>query len=211
MSSILNVAKNCISILKGKIGDLDDSIVQNNPEHILNEAIKEASANLADYNDKIAKFKTQQRDNEAKIQGYYKKLDQIQKGIGEAQRDGAVESVKKGLVLYKEKEKELEDLLAIEKEIDSGIKELEQFILDAKREVQTLENEKTKLLVQLENAKTKEQIMNMKSSIKNNNVKTYNSKFNQVREQINKKVEHVKSLESLEKTTVEKDKYFDGI
>lgn len=211
MKALINIIKTIISIFKGKVKEMDDAIVQTNPSYVLDEAIEEANNIVEDYNRKLVEFKTQQEDNNNKIKECEAKLSEIQNGIKRASKDGDVESVKFGNSLYKDKERELVSLYELKEQIDLGIVEFEGFVREAIKEVDRLDMEKKKLLVQLENAKIKEGIMNIRSSIKTGKPNTYNTKFNQVKEQINKKVQQVNALESLNKGSSSKNKYFDKI
>lgn len=210
--SLGNFLKNATAVVKGMLGDASDKIAQDNPEYVLNEAILKAKDNIAETEEKVANLITIQRKTETEENELKNKLCKIQSRIGMAQRDGEKEAVVELTTYYKETEKELEDLLNTKKEIDDGVNELKEFILNSEKEIKKLEREKNKLLVQLQTAKTKEEIMNIKSSFKNDT--SYQSEFNRVREQINKKVEHVKSKEELNKyksNSNSNSKYFDGI
>lgn len=210
--SLGNFLKNATAVVKGMLGDASDKIAQDNPEYILNEAILKAKDNIAETEEKVANLITIQRKTETEENELKNKLCKIQSRIGMAQRDGEKEAVVELTTYYKETEKELEDLLNTKKEIDDGVNELKEFILNSEKEIKKLEREKNKLLVQLQTAKTKEEIMNIKSSFKKDT--SYQSEFNRVKEQINKKVEHVKSKEELNKyksNSNSNSKYFDGI
>lgn len=210
--SLGNFLKNATAVVKGMLGDASDKIAQDNPEYVLNEAILKAKDNIAETEEKVANLITIQRNTSEEEKELKNKLGKIQTRIGMAQRDGAKEAVAELTTYYKETEKELEDLLSTKKEIDEGVNELKQFILNSEKEIKKLEREKNKLLVQLQTAKTKEEIMSIKSSFKNDT--SYQSEFNRVREQINKKVEYVKSKEELNKyksNSNSNSKYFDGI
>lgn len=211
MKALINIIKTLMGIFKGKVRELDESIIQNNPSYMLDEAIEEANSIVEEYNRKLVEFKTQQGDINNRIKDCEVALSKIQKGIREASKDGDVESVKLGNTLYKDKEKELVSLHELKEQIDLGVVEFEGYVREAVKEVDRLDIEKQKLLVQLENAKIKEGIMNLRSSIKTGKPNTYNTKFNQVKEQINKKVQQVNTLESLNKGTSSKNKYFDKI
>lgn len=193
--SLGNFLKNATAVVKGMLGDASDQIAQDNPEYVLNEAILKAKDNIAETEEKVANLITIQRKTEQETEQMKEKLCKIQSRIGMAQRDGEKEAVIELTSYYKETEKELEDLLNTKKEIDDGVKELKEFILNSEKEIKKLEREKNKLLVQLQTAKTKEEIMNIKSSFKKDT--SYQSEFNRVKEQINKKVENVKSKEEL--------------
>lgn len=210
--SLGSFIKNATAVVKGIIGDTSDKIAQDNPEYVLNEAILKAKDNIAETEEKVANLITIQRKTEQETEQMKEKLCKIQSRIGMAQRDGEKEAVIELTSYYKETEKELEDLLNTKKEIDDGVKELKEFILNSEKEIKKLEREKNKLLVQLQTAKTKEEIMNIKSSFKKDT--SYQSEFNRVKEQINKKVENVKSKEELNRYKTNsnpKSKYFDGI
>lgn len=210
--SLGNFLKNATAVVKGILGDASDQIAQDNPEYVLNEAILKAKDNIAETEEKVANLITIQRKTETEENELKNKLCKIQSRIGMAQRDGEKEAVVELTTYYKETEKELEDLLNTKKEIDEGVSELKEFIFNSEKEIKKLEREKNKLLVQLQTAKTKEEIMNIKSSFKKDT--SYQSEFNRVKEQINKKVEHVKSREELDKyktTSNSKSKYFDGL
>lgn len=210
--SLGNFLKNATAVVKGMLGDASDQIAQDNPEYVLNEAILKAKDNIAETEEKVANLITIQRNTSDEEKELKNKLGKIQTRIGMAQRDGAKEAVAELTAYYKETEKELEDLLSTKKEIDEGVNELKQFILNSEKEIKKLEREKNKLLVQLQTAKTKEEIMNIKSSFKKDT--SYQSEFNRVKEQINKKVEHVKSKEELNKYKTNSNnnsKYFEGL
>lgn len=210
--SLGNFLKNATAVVKGILGDASDQIAQDNPEYVLNEAILKAKDNIAETEEKVANLITIQRKTEQETEQMKEKLCKIQSRIGMAQRDGEKEAVIELTSYYKETEKELEDLLNTKKEIDDGVKELKEFILNSEKEIKKLEREKNKLLVQLQTAKTKEEIMNIKSSFKKDT--SYQSEFNRVKEQINKKVENVKSKEELNKYKTNPNnnsKYFEGL
>lgn len=212
--SITHFLKNLATIAKGKLSDQDDKNIQNNPEYILNEAILKAKDNIAETEEKVANLLTIQRkadEDEEEIE-IRNKLKKIQLNIGMAQRDGAKEAVIELTNYYKETEKELEEIINNKKKIDQEIKELKEFVFNSKKEIKKLEREKNKILVQLQTAKTREEILNIKSSFKIDN--SYQSEFNRVREQINKKIENVKSKEELNKyqsSSNGNSKYWDGI
>lgn len=210
--SLGNFLKNATAVVKGILGDASDQIAQDNPEYVLNEAILKAKDNIAETEEKVANLITIQRKTETEENKLKNKLCKIQSRIGMAQRDGEKEAVVELTTYYKETEKELEDLLNTKKEIDDGVSELKEFILNSEKEIKKLEREKNKLLVQLQTAKTKEEIINIKSSFKKDT--SYQSEFNRVKEQINKKVEHVKSKEELNKYKTNSNnnsKYFEGL
>lgn len=210
--SLGNLLKNAKAVVKGMLGDASDKIAQDNPEYVLNEAIAKATDNIKETEEKVSNLLTFQRETEKEKIGLEEKLKIIQNNIKRATIDGAKEAIIELNALYKKTEEELAELLKYKKEMDDSIEELKQFILNSEKEIKKLEREKNKLLVQLQTAKTKEEIMNIKSSIRKDT--SYQSEFNRVKEQINKKVEHVKSKEELNKYKTNSNnnsKYFEGL
>lgn len=210
--SLENLLKNATAVVKGMLGDASDKIAQDNPEYVLNEAIIKATNNIKETEEKVNNLLTFQRETEKEKTELEEKLKIIQNNIKRAAKDGVKEAIIELNALYKKTEEELAELLKDKKEMDDGIEELKQFILNSEDEIKKLEREKKMLLVQLQRAKTKEEIMNIKSSFKKDT--SYQSEFNRVKEQINKKIENVKSREELNKYKTNSNnnsKYFEGL
>lgn len=210
--SLGNFLKNATAVVKGMLGDASDQIAQDNPEYVLNEAIIKATNNIKETEEKVNNLLTFQRETEKEKAELEEKLKIIQNNIKLATKDGAKKEIIELNAFYKKTEEELSELLKDKKEMDDGIEELKQFILNSEDEIKKLEREKKMLLVQLQRAKTKEEIMNIKSSIRKDD--SYQSEFNRVRDQINKKIENIKSREELNKYKTNSNnnsKYFEGL
>lgn len=210
--SLGNFLKNATAVVKGILGDASDQIAQDNPEYVLNEAILKAKDNIDETEEKVNNLLTFQRETEKEKAELEEKLKIIQNNIKLATKDGAKKEIIELNAFYKKTEEELSELLKDKKEMDDGIEELKQFILNSEDEIKKLEREKKMLLVQLQRAKTKEEIMNIKSSIRKDD--SYQSEFNRVRDQINKKIENIKSREELNKYKTNSNnnsKYFEGL
>lgn len=210
MEFIISIINNYLNIFKNKLSNKNDELMQNNAEYILDEAISEYTKSIEEYTSKISTLKTLQNNAEIKINEFQTKLSNIQNGIKKAQKDNDIDSINEGNILYKQIEKVLEAMLIDKEQIDLGISDLEKFLSNSIQEIDKLKIEKVKLLIQLQNAETKELIINMKDDLHHTSNNNYNEKFDKIKEQINKRVDNINNKEQLI-NSIKYNKYFNNI
>ena len=196
------------SLVKGKVEEANQSIIEKNPEIILDEAIIEQKKQYRENEMKIAEMQGQFLEHQKETEKLKQSLIKIQQGISMAQRANDMEAVSEGTLLFKQRESELAERIEVEKEISAAIKEITEFMIEQKQKINKLETEKISLLARLNSANVKEGIMDLKSSV------TFNksNSFASAREAINKKINRVNGRESINKATNQtSSKYFKGL
>ena len=196
------------SLVKGKVEETNQNIIEKNPEIILDEAIAEQKEQYLQNEMKIAEMQGQFTEHQKGTEKLKQSLIKIQQGISMAQRANDMEAVSEGTLLFKQRENELAERIEVEKEISAAIKEITEFMIEQKQQINKLETEKISLLARLNSANVKEGIMDLKSSITFNN----SNSFASAREAINKKINRVNGRESINKATSQtSSKYFKGL
>lgn len=196
------------SLVKGKVEEANQNIIEKNPEIILDEAIIEQKKQYKENEMKIAEMQGQFLEHQKETEKLKQSLIKIQQGISMAQRANDMEAVSEGTLLFKQRESELAERIEVEKEISAAIKEITEFMIEQKQKINKLETEKISLLARLNSANVKEGIMDLKSSVTFNN----SNSFASAREAINKKINRVNGRESINKATNQtSSKYFKGL
>lgn len=196
------------NLVKGKVQETNQNIIEKNPEIILDEAIREQKEQYLQNEMKIAEMQGQFIEHQKGTEKLKQALTKIQQGISMAQRANDMEAVSEGTILFKQRESELAERLEIEKEISDSIKEITSFMKEQKQEIDKLESEKISLLARLNSANVKEGIMDLKSSMSFDN----SNSFSAAREAINKKINKINGRESINKATNQTNsKYFKGL
>ena len=196
------------SLVKGKVEEANQSIIEKNPEIILDEAITDQKKQYRENEMKIAEMQGQFLEHQKETEKLKQSLIKIQQGISMAQRANDMEAISEGTLLFKQRESELVERIEVEKEISAAIKEITEFMIEQKQKINKLETEKISLLARLNSANVKEGIMDLKSSVTFNN----SNSFASAREAINKKINRVNGRESINKATNQtSSKYFKGL
>ena len=204
----MSLIKTLKSLVKGKVEEANQNIIEKNPEIILDEAIIEQKKQYRENEMKIAEMQGQFLEHQKGTEKLKQSLIKIQQGISMAQRANDMEAVSEGTLLFKQRESELAERIEVEKEISAAIKEITEFMIEQKQQINKLETEKVSLLARLNSANVKEGIMDLKSSITFNN----SNSFASAREAINKKINRVNGRESINKATNQtSSKYFKGL
>lgn len=204
----MSLIKTLKSLVKGKVEEANQNIIEKNPEIILDEAIIEQKKQYRENEMKIAEMQGQFLEHQKETEKLKQSLIKIQQGISMAQRANDMESVSEGTLLFKQRESELAERIEVEKEISAAIKEITEFMIEQKQKINKLETEKISLLARLNSANVKEGIMDLKSSVTFNN----SNSFASAREAINKKINRVNGRESINKATNQtSSKYFKGL
>ena len=201
----INTIKN---LVKGKIEETNQELIEKNPEVILDEAIIDQKKQYRVNEMKIAEMQGQFTEHQLGTEKLKQSLMKIQQGISLAQRNNDIEAVAEGTELFKQRESELAERIEIEKEITTSIEEITEFMKEQRREIEKLESEKISLLARLNSANVKEGIMDLKSSMTFNN----SNSFATAREAINKKINKINGRETINKATNQtSSKYFKGL
>ena len=205
----MGLFKTLKNIVTGKIEDINDKIIEDNPELILEQTIKEQEERYLENEEKASEMKSQLVQHKKETARLRDNLIKIQQRISIAQRDGNTEEVALGNQLYKQREKELIERLDIEKEIEDAVSEILDLLKESKEEIRRLESEKASLIAKLNSANMKEEIMNLKSTINRGNTNS----FATARNTINKRIDKINSRNSIRETTSETkgSKYFNGL
>lgn len=204
----MSLIKTLKNLVKGKVEEANQNIIEKNPEIILDEAIIEQKKQYRENEMKIAEMQGQFLEHQKGTEKLKQSLIKIQQGISMAQRANDMEAVSEGTLLFKQRESELAERIEVEKEISAAIKEITEFMIEQKQQINKLETEKVSLLARLNSANVKEGIMDLKSSITFNN----SNSFASAREAINKKINRVNGRESINKATSQtSSKYFKGL
>lgn len=204
----MGLFKTIKNLVKGKVEEANQNIIEKNPEIILDEAIIEQKKQYRENEMKIAEMQGQFLEHQKETEKLKQSLIKIQQGISMAQRANDMEAVSEGTLLFKQRESELAERIEVEKEISAAINEITEFMIEQKQKINKLETEKISLLARLNSANVKEGIMDLKSSVTFNN----SNSFASAREAINKKINRVNGRESINKATNQtSSKYFKGL
>lgn len=204
----MGIIKTIKALFDNKVDETNQKIIEDNPEAILNQAIKDEKAQYKQNEIKLSEMHSHHIEHKNQTSILRNNLIKIQQNISLAQRQGNVEAVKEGTSLYKQREMELAERIEIEKEIESAINEITEFMKTQRHEIEKLESEKVSLLARLSSANVKEEVMNLTSSM---NFKDNSSSFASAREAINKKINRVKGREIVNNSTQSSSKYFKGL
>lgn len=204
----MGIIKTIKALFDNKVDETNQKMIEDNPEAILNQAIKDEKAQYKQNEIKLSEMHSHHIEHKNQTAILRNNLIKIQQNISLAQRQGDVEAVKEGTSLYKQREMELAERIEIEKEIESAINEITEFMKTQRYEIEKLESEKVSLLARLSSANVKEEVMNLTSSM---NFKENSSSFASAREAINKKINKVKGREIVNNSTQSSSKYFKGL
>lgn len=204
----MGIIKTIKALFDNKVDETNQKMIEDNPEAILNQAIKDEKAQYKQNEIKLSEMHSHHIEHKNQTSILRNNLIKIQQNISLAQRQGDVEAVKEGTSLYKQREMELAERIKIEKEIESAINEITEFMKTQRYEIEKLESEKVSLLARLSSANVKEEVMNLTSSM---NFKENSSSFASAREAINKKINKVKGREIVNNSTQSSSKYFKGL
>lgn len=204
----MGIIKTIKALFDNKVDETNQKMIEENPEAILNQAIKDEKAQYKQNEIKLSEMHSHYIEHKNQTAILRNNLIKIQQNISLAQRQGDVEAVKEGTSLYKQREMELAERIEIEKEIESAINEITEFMKTQRHEIEKLESEKVSLLARLSSANVKEEVMNLTSSM---NFKDNSSSFVSAREAINKKINRVKGREIVNNSTQSSSKYFKGL
>lgn len=195
------------ALLSNKADEVNQKLIEDNPEAILEQAIKEKKIQLSSNEEKLSEMHSFFIDHQKQTNVLKNNLVKIQQNISVAQRQGDMDAVKEGTALYKQREFELSERITSEIEIQNSINEITELLKKQRSEIEKLETEKLSLLAKLKSANMKEQIMNLSSSISFDN----NDSFANAREAINKRINKVKGKEIVTGSTETSSKYFKGL
>ncbi len=204
----MGIIKTIKALFDNKVDETNQKMIEDNPEAILNQAIKDEKTQYKQNEIKLSEMHSHHIEHKNQTSILRNNLIKIQQNISLAQRQGDVEAVKEGTSLYKQREMELAERIEIEKEIESAINEITEFMKTQRYEIEKLESEKVSLLARLSSANVKEEVMNLTSSM---NFKENSSSFASAREAINKKINKVKGREIVNNSTQSSSKYFKGL
>lgn len=204
----MGIIKTIKALFDNKVDETNQKMIEDNPEAILNQAIKDEKTQYKQNEIKLSEMHSHHIEHKNQTTILRNNLIKIQQNISLAQRQGDVEAVKEGTSLYKQREMELAERIEIEKEIESAINEITEFMKTQRYEIEKLESEKVSLLARLSSANVKEEVMNLTSSM---NFKENSSSFASAREAINKKINKVKGREIVNNSTQSSSKYFKGL
>lgn len=204
----MGIIKTIKALFDNKVDETNQKMIEDNPEAILNQAIKDEKIQYKQNEMKLSEMHSHHIEHKNQTAILRNNLIKIQQNISLAQRQGDVEAVKEGTSLYKQREMELAERIEIEKEIESAINEITEFMKTQRYEIEKLESEKVSLLARLSSANVKEEVMNLTSSM---NFKENSSSFASAREAINKKINKVKGREIVNNSTQSSSKYFKGL
>lgn len=203
----MGILKTLKTLFNNKADEVNQKLIEDNPEAILEQAIKEKKMQLSNNEGKLAEMHSFLIDHEKQTTLLKNNLIKIQQNISVAQRQGEINAVKEGTSLYKQRESELSERIISENEIKDAIKEITELLKQQKNEIDKLETEKISLLAKLKSANMKEQIMNLTSSISFEN----DDSFANARDSVNKRINKVKGKEIVVNNTETSSKYFKGL
>lgn len=195
------------ALLSNKADEVNQKLIEDNPEAILEQAIKEKEIQLSSNEEKLAEMHSFFIDHQKQTNVLKTNLVKIQQNISVAQRQGDMDAVKVGTALYKQREFELSERIISENEIQNSINEITELLKKQRSEIEKLETEKLSILAKLKSANMKEQIMNLSSSISFDN----DDSFANARESINKRINKIKGKEIVTGSTETSSKYFKGL
>lgn len=204
----MGIIKTIKALFDNKVNETNQKMIEDNPEAILNQAIKDEKSQYNQNEIKLSEMHSHLIEHQNQTTILKNKLVKIQQNISLAQRNGDIEAVKEGTALYKQREMELAERIEVEKEIESAINEITEFMKTQRHEIEKLESEKVSLLTRLSSANVKEEVMNLTSSM---NFKDNSSSFASARDAINKKINKVKGREIVNNSTQSSSKYFKGL
>ena len=204
---IMKIFNTLKALLSNKADEVNQKLIEDNPEAILEQAIKEKKIQLSSNEEKLAEMHSFFIDHQKQTNVLKNNLVKIQQNISVAQRQGNMNAVKEGTALYKQREFELSERITSEIEIQNSINEITELLKKQRSEIEKLETEKLSLLAKLKSANMKEQIINLSSSITFDN----DDSFANAREAINKKINKVKGKEIVTGSTETSSKYFKGL
>lgn len=204
----MGIIKTIKALFDNKVNETNQKMIEDNPEAILNQAIKDEKSQYNQNEIKLSEMHSHLIEHQNQTTILKNKLVKIQQNISLAQRNGDIEAVKEGTALYKQREMELAERIEDEKEIESAINEITEFMETQRHEIEKLESEKVSLLARLSSANVKEEVMNLTSSM---NFKDNSSSFASARDAINKKINKVKGREIVNNSTQSSSKYFKGL
>nr|DAL39632.1 MAG TPA_asm: PspA/IM30 family [Caudoviricetes sp.] len=204
----MGIIKTIKALFDNKVDETNQKMIEDNPEAILNQAIKDEKSQYNQNEIKLSEMHSHLIEHQNQTTILKNKLVKIQQNISLAQRNGDIEAVKEGTALYKQREMELAERIEVEKEIESAINEITEFMKTQRHEIEKLESEKVSLLARLSSANVKEEVMNLTSSM---NFKDNSSSFASARDAINKKINKVKGREIVNNSTQSSSKYFKGL
>ena len=204
----MGIIKTIKALFDNKVDETNQKMIEDNPEAILNQAIKDEKSQYNQNEIKLSEMHSHLIEHQNQTTILKNKLVKIQQNISLAQRNGDIEAVKEGTALYKQREMELAERIEVEKEIESAINEITEFMKTQRHEIEKLESEKVSLLARLSSANVKEEVMNLTSSM---NFKDNSSSFASARDTINKKINKVKGREIVNNSTQSSSKYFKGL
>lgn len=204
----MGIIKTIKALFDNKVDETNQKMIEDNPEAILNQAIKDEKSQYNQNEIKLSEMHSHLIEHQNQTTILKNKLVKIQQNISLAQRNGDIEAVKEGTALYKQREMELAERIEVEKEIESAINEITEFMKTQRHEIEKLESEKVSLLARLSSANVKEEVMNLTSSM---NFKDNSSSFVSARDAINKKINKVKGREIVNNSTQSSSKYFKGL
>ena len=204
----MGIIKTIKALFDNKVDETNQKMIEDNPEAILNQAIKDEKSQYNQNEIKLSEMHSHLIEHQNQTTILKNKLVKIQQNISLAQRNGDIEAVKEGTALYKQREMELAERIEVEKEIESAINEITEFMETQRHEIEKLESEKVSLLARLSSANVKEEVMNLTSSM---NFKDNSSSFASARDAINKKINKVKGREIVNNSTQSSSKYFKGL
>jgi phage shock protein A len=204
----VGIIKTIKALFDNKVDETNQKMIEDNPEAILNQAIKDEKSQYNQNEIKLSEMHSHLIEHQNQTTILKNKLVKIQQNISLAQRNGDIEAVKEGTALYKQREMELAERIEVEKEIESAINEITEFMKTQRHEIEKLESEKVSLLARLSSANVKEEVMNLTSSM---NFKDNSSSFASARDAINKKINKVKGREIVNNSTQSSSKYFKGL
>ena len=204
---IMKIFNTLKALLSNKADEVNQKLIEDNPEAILEQAIKEKKIQLSSNEEKLAEMHSFFIDHQKQTNVLKNNLVKIQQNISVAQRQGDMDAVKEGTALYKQREFELSERITSEIEIQNSINEITELLKKQRSEIEKLETEKLSLLAKLKSANMKEQIINLSSSITFDN----DDSFANARESINKKINKVKGKEIVTGSTETSSKYFKGL
>ena len=204
----MGIIKTIKALFDNKVDETNQKMIEDNPEAILNQAIKDEKSQYNQNEIKLSEMHSHLIEHQNQTTILKNKLVKIQQNISLAQRNGDIEAVKEGTALYKQREMELAERIEVEKEIESAINEITEFMKTQRHEIEKLESEKVSLLARLNSANVKEEVMNLTSSM---NFKDNSSSFASARDAINKKINKVKGREIVNNSTQSSSKYFKGL
>lgn len=204
----MGIIKTIKALFDNKVDETNQKMIEDNPEAILNQAIKDEKSQYNQNEIKLSEMHSHLIEHQNQTTILKNKLVKIQQNISLAQRNGDIEAVKEGTALYKQREMELAERIEVEKEIESAINEITEFMKTQRHDIEKLESEKVSLLARLSSANVKEEVMNLTSSM---NFKDNSSSFASARDAINKKINKVKGREIVNNSTQSSSKYFKGL